>query len=219
MIPGLGRGRLESLTDGIFGTVMTVLILSLSVPIITSSPSQNAQLAAFVQSLFPDIASYVISFVILGAFWMRHHMMFNFVTRVDRILLWLNILFLLTIGFIPFSTALMGRYHLLQVPLTVYGANLFATSATSQFLWIYAGKNKLLDGDLATEKIMSRINTRMSFGAASYLGAIAISFVDPVLTFAIYVVTLIFLVINTTTGFRVKRSTAPTREFSGQNRT
>lgn len=198
---------------------MTVLILSLSVPIITqsSSLSENAQLAKFVQNLFPDILSYVISFVILGAFWMRHHMMFNFVTKVDRNLLWLNIFFLLTIGFIPFSTALIGRYPLLQVPLTVYGANLAATSATSQLLWIYAGRKKLLDGDPITEKVMSAINTRMSFGPAGYLIAIAISYVNPVLTFAIYVVTLVFLVINTTTGFRARRFGEHSGAISGPN--
>jgi uncharacterized membrane protein len=109
IVPGLGKGRLESLTDGIFGTVMTVLILSLSVPIVTSGslPSENSQLLSYLTSLLPDILSYVISFAILGTFWIRHHTMFHYVTRVDRVVLWLNILFLMTIGFIPFSTALI----------------------------------------------------------------------------------------------------------------
>jgi len=212
-LPGLGRGRLESLTDGIFGTVMTVLILSLSVPVITRGPvaAENSQLADYIHSLIPDILSYVISFVVLGAFWMRHHMMFNFVSRVDRTLLWLNIFFLLTIGFIPFSTALMGRYPLLQIPLAVYGANLFATSATSQFLWIYVGRNKLLGvTDKLDERIMSTITRRMSLGPAAYLVAIAISFYYPYATLAIYVAVLIFLLVNTTTGFRVNKNSKNT---------
>ena len=60
--------------------------------------------------------------------------MFHYVVRVDRFLLWLNILFLMTIGFIPFSTALVGHYFYLQIPLVIYGANLIATSITSMFL-------------------------------------------------------------------------------------
>src|ERR1700680_4108532 len=115
VIPGLGKGRLESLSDGIFGTVMTVLVLSLSVPIVTSTslPAENSQLFDELKGLIPDILSYVISFAILGTYWIRHHTMFHYVVRVDRVLLWLNILFLMTIGFIPFSTALIGRYALL----------------------------------------------------------------------------------------------------------
>ncbi len=186
---------------------MTVLILSLSVPIITSSSigSENSQLVTSLRGLLPDILSYVISFAILGAFWIRHHMMFNFVTRVDRVLLWVNIIFLLTIGFIPFSTALLGRYPTLQLSLIVYGLNLFATSITSQLLWQYAVKEKLLSQDVTDERIMSRINKRMAGGPISYAVAIALSFVDPLLTLLIYVVTLLFLIFNTTTAFRTKR--------------
>jgi uncharacterized membrane protein len=183
---------------------MTVLILSLSVPIITSSSasSENSQLVSSLQSLLPDILSYVLSFAILGTFWIRHHTMFNFVTRVDRILLWLNIIFLLTIGFIPFSTALLGRYPTLQLSLIVYGSNLIATSVTSQVLWRYSTGKKLLVHDLLDEEAMSRINNRMTVGALSYLVAIAISFIDPLVTLVIYIVTLLFFIVNTTTGFR-----------------
>jgi len=207
ILPGLGRGRLESLTDGIFGTVMTVLILSLSIPlIIPSTPSsENAQFVSSLRSLLPDILSYVISFAILGAFWIRHHMMFNFVNRVDRVLLWLNIIFLLTIGFIPFSTALIGRYPYLQLSLVVYGANLIATSLTSQFLWRYALNNKLLAHDGLDERMMSKINNRMTLGPIFYLGGIGISFIEPVVTLVIYIVSLLFFIVNTTTGFRVRR--------------
>ncbi len=83
-------------------------------------------------------------------------------------MLWLNIIFLMTIGFIPFSTALLGRYYTLQLPLVIYGANLIATSLNSQFLWIYAVKRKLLSSDLIDEKIMSKVNSKLSLGRISY---------------------------------------------------
>jgi uncharacterized membrane protein len=218
-LPGLGRGRLESLTDGIFGTVMTVLVLSLSVPIISARASsnpiatENAQLLASLRSLLPDILSYVISFAILGAFWMRHHMMFNFVKSVDRVLLWLNIIFLLTIGFIPFSTALIGRYPSLQLSLIIYGANLIATTLTSLFLWRYVIKNDLLSHDTLDEKIMNQINNRMSVGPVSYGIAIVVSFLDPTVTLAIYILTMLFFIVNTTTGFRSRRNEDAKRGF------
>ena len=126
--------------------------------------------------------------------------MFHFVTRIDRIMLWLNIIFLMTIGFIPFSTALLGRYYTLQLPLVIYGANLIATSLTSQFLWIYAVKRKLLSSDLIDEKIMSKINTRLSLGPISYAVGIVVSFWNPLISLAIYIAVLAFFIVGTTFG-------------------
>jgi len=207
---GLSKGRLESLTDGIFGTVMTVLVLSLSVPIITSKSvsAENADLLVSLKGLLPDIFSYVISFAILGSFWVRHHTMFYFVNKVDRILLGLNIFFLLTIGFIPFSTALLGRYPTLQISLIIYGMNLTATSIASQILWIYAVRSKLVSRDTIDEQKISSVTKRMTFGWIAYLAGIVVSFIDPLITLGMYIFTLIFFIFNTGVGFRLRRSSA-----------
>jgi len=214
-IIGLGKGRLESLTDGIFGTVMTVLVLSLSVPIIISgSPAfENSQLITSLRGLLPDIFSYIISFAILGSFWVRHHTMFFFVTTVNRILLGLNIAFLLTIGFIPFSTALLGLYPTLELSLIIYGMNLIATSIASQILWIYAVRKKLVSHDTIDERNISRITRRMTLGWLSYVIAIFVSFIDPLLTLALYIITLLFFIFNTGIGIRIRRPKVPKSEF------
>ena len=118
-IPGLGKGRLEALTDGIFATVMTVLVLSLSVPVIASNitgSKLSSEVVVDIEALWPNILGYVLSFLLLAVLWISHHSVFHYVTRVGRPLLWLNTLFLLTIGFLPFSTALIGRYPEVQVP-------------------------------------------------------------------------------------------------------
>ena len=177
---------------------MTVLILSLSVPVVTKS----SQLTGDLSSLYPDILSYVLSFAILGTFWIRHHIVFHYVTRVDRVLLWLNIIFLMTIGFIPFSTALLGRYPLFQIPIIIYGSNLIATSILSQSLLLYISRRKLISTDLVDEKYLSKINTRLTLGPAMYVLAIVFSFVDPEISIAIYVIVLGFVIYVTTFGYR-----------------
>jgi uncharacterized membrane protein len=210
VIPGLGKGRLEALTDGIFGTVMTVLVLSLSVPVIITSSSvnfENMQLITALRQLLPDILAYVLSFIILSAFWVRHHSMFHLVAKVDRPLLWINIIFLLTIGFIPFSTSLLGRYPLLQLSLVIYGINLIGTSVTSQALWRYAVSKKLLiKSDALNELVLSAITRRMTAAPFGYAIGIALSFSNPVLTLALYIIILLFTVFNTTVGYRTKTS-------------
>lgn len=95
---GPSKGRIEALADGIFATVMTVLVLSLSIPTITRT---EEAVESYVLSLGPIVLSYVLSFLILGVFWVMHHNMFHFISRIDNRFIWLNIAFLLSIGFIP----------------------------------------------------------------------------------------------------------------------
>jgi hypothetical protein len=70
-VPGLGKERLEALTDGIFDTVMTVLVLSLSVPVIASGAT-NAEVAADIETLVPNILAYVLGFLLLAVLWISH---------------------------------------------------------------------------------------------------------------------------------------------------
>ncbi len=65
-IPGLGKGRLEALTDGIFATVMKVLVLSLSVPVIASSiagSQLSSEVVVDIEASWPNILGYVLSFL------------------------------------------------------------------------------------------------------------------------------------------------------------
>ena len=185
---------------------MTVLILSLSVPIIVSSPSSTTgqlegELARSLIGLEGNVVSYILSFAILGTLWARHHNMFYFVARVDRSLLWLNLLFLLTIGFIPFSTALLGRYYTLQIPVVLYGANLALSGIAMQFIWQHINKQKLMVGGSADERTMNRINRRLILGPVIYVLGIVFSWWNVDVSIAIYIVVLLFNVFAGTLGF------------------
>ena len=72
-------------------------------------------------ALWPKFASYAMSFVMLGVLWIGHHFQFQFIHRADRSLLWLNILFLLLITFLPFSTAVLGNYYDVPLAVALYG--------------------------------------------------------------------------------------------------
>ena len=71
-------------------------------------------------------SSYTISFVILGVYWVGHHLQLAFIRTADRLLLWINMLFLLFVALVPFSTALLSEYTNQRVAIAVYGANLIA---------------------------------------------------------------------------------------------
>jgi len=95
---------------------MTVLVLSLSIPVIAPGAS-NAQIAFDIGMLVTNILAYVLGFLLLAVLWISHHNIFHYVTRMDRPLLWLNHSLPCHHRFLPFPTALMGKYNLLQLPV------------------------------------------------------------------------------------------------------
>ncbi|MFC2000901.1 TMEM175 family protein [Chloroflexota bacterium] len=143
-----GAQRVEALTDGVFAIVMTLLVLELSIPIITEDAVQT-ELLYRLGELLPELYSFALSFLVLGMLWSSHRVAFSFIRHSDSILVFLNIIFLMFVSLIPFSTALMGEYFLEKIPLIIYGANLMMTYILRFFIWNYAtGNYRLVDSDL-----------------------------------------------------------------------
>jgi uncharacterized membrane protein len=61
-------------------------------------------------SLGPEMLAFALTFVIVGVYWVSHHSMMHMIKAVDRRLLWLNLLLLLAVVFIPFPAYLLGRH-------------------------------------------------------------------------------------------------------------
>lgn len=134
--------RLEALTDGTFAIIMTLLVLELRVP----ETESHAQLLHGLRGLLPSILSFVISFIVLGVYWTAHHTQFRYITRVDHKLVWLNIVYLLVLSFVPFSAALLGTHYTESVAIQVYAVNLLLATLVHFFMWRHATNgNRLTD--------------------------------------------------------------------------
>ena len=135
-IRGFRKDRAEALTDGIFATVMTILILSLVVPVITSG-NVDQMLSSDLIGLVPNVVTYVMSFLVLGTIWIGHNNIFRYLERAEGKVQWINMAFLLGVGFIPFTTALLGRYPFDHTALLIYGINLLAIAIVYNFFFGY----------------------------------------------------------------------------------
>lgn len=186
---GLSKARVEALTDGIFATVMTVLVLGLRTPIANLS---EFDLKNETVGLLPNITAYAFSFVVLGLFWIGHHAQFHYIKHTDRVFLWINVLFLLTIGFIPFSTTLIGLYPLSPTAVRVYGANLAATGIMLNAVWWYATKNRrLVDKDLDAH-IVSLAQRRTLVGPIVTIIGLGFSYLDTRISVVLYLLLIPF---------------------------
>jgi uncharacterized membrane protein len=144
----ISKGRIETLTDGIFAIVMTILVLELVLPHIPQSEVYK-ELPKHLLELWPVFLSYVTSFIILGFFWMGHDKQFHYIKRVNGTLLWISIFYLMFIALIPFSTILIGEYGDQQISVLIYGVNLTIASSLNYMHWRYATINhRLVDSDL-----------------------------------------------------------------------
>lgn len=178
---GLSKARVEALTDGIFAVAMTLLVLDIKVPTVPA-----AQLPRELLALWPRVLSYAISFVMLGIYWVGQHNQFHLIRQTDRTLLWINILFLMTICFVPYSTALLSTYPREQIALAVYGANLVIIGLILQLHWSYATRgHRLIDRevDARTIRLASR---RILIGPMVFGVAIVVSLVSATAALVIF---------------------------------
>jgi uncharacterized membrane protein len=133
-------------------------------------------LAAGVLKLWPTLLAYVLTFLNLGVYWVGQHNQFHYIRMTDRILLWINILFLMLVSLLPFSTALLGRYPELQLPYILYGLNIIAAGVTMFLHWRYATKyHRLTDHDIE-DAFVRGVSLRILFAPAIAVLAILVSF-------------------------------------------
>jgi len=145
-----GINRINAFSDAVFAVAITLLILTIDVPQVESGELANA-----LKALWPKFEGFLLSFVVIGAFWVGHHLVFGYIKRHTRWLLWLNLLFLMFIVSLPFSTDLMSEYNARALTVAFYDINMIGASLCLCLLWWYVSfrKNLVEEGlDRATRK-------------------------------------------------------------------
>lgn len=136
----LGTDRVEALVDGIFAFAMTLLVLGIDIPEKLPSIDTNQAILQHLVSLIPQFFVYALAFFTLGAFWYTHQKQFSHIRHVDGWLLWNNILCMMFIALIPFTTNLAGDYGDSQMGILPMEVNLLIVSLIfySQLAYITA---------------------------------------------------------------------------------
>lgn len=101
--------RATALSDGVFAFALTLLVLSITVPVLKGSVTSGDVVNALADRS-QELISWVVSFVVLGGFWIRHNSFSRTLARVDSRFLVLNLAFLALVAFIPYPTEIIGRY-------------------------------------------------------------------------------------------------------------
>lgn len=123
VLPAMDKGRLLGFSDGIFTFTATLLIIFITLPELQAG--HLAELPQRLWALWPQVLAYVISFCNIANYWKLHYGIFTVIERVNDVVIYLNILLLLVVTFLPFPTELMGRYGTEPVSVLLYGGTIF----------------------------------------------------------------------------------------------
>jgi uncharacterized membrane protein len=186
----MNKTRLEAFSDGVFAIVITLLILNIRLPDV-----DYAYLPEELQKLIPNILAYVMSFVVIGLYWVAHHSSLQLVSKINRGFLWLNILLLLWISFIPFPAFLLGKYPFKEIPVIIYGCNLLAANLTGFCMVLYIWYCPGLKSESFTHTIFKRQLWVYLCVNSVYVIALLLSFVDPKISYYLYGGVLFALII------------------------
>ncbi|MGH3303560.1 MAG: TMEM175 family protein [Streptosporangiaceae bacterium] len=179
--------RAESFSDGVFAVAITVLVFNL-LPIadITKPPLTAGSLAGH----WPAYLAYVVSFLTIGIMWLNHHTMLAAVSRVNRVVLVLNVLLLMGVVAIPFPTALVAAHlndsRAGKVAAVTYGLVMIVIAISYASMWIYVARHQR---ELGARRVVRtpRLSTiRFTAGNAGYVAGTVVALFAPVAALIIF---------------------------------
>ena len=186
-----GIGRILALSDGVFAIAITLLIITIAIPATTS----DAGLPKALLALWPRYLAYVLSFLVIARFWVTHHLAFRLIARYDATLVWLNLLLLMFVSFLPFPTAVLGEHQGSPAAAVLYGASVGLAGAASAGYWWYAsGRGRLLRPDVGRARVRA-------LRARGLSGPVFFGLTLPVAAFAPYAAEVVWFLVFPLTRF------------------
>jgi uncharacterized membrane protein len=172
--------RLETFCDGIFAIAITLLVLEIKVP--TEGEIAGLGLGPALLARWPSYFAYVLSFALIGAYWVNHHWLFKLLARIDHRFNLLTLLLMLAIGFLPFPTAVLG-HHLLhaetnKAAVSFYALALLIASIAWALGWRHASRSGLVLDELEPD-FLKRLRRRFLRSVLLHLAALLVSLVAP----------------------------------------
>jgi uncharacterized membrane protein len=186
----VSKNRLEALIDGVFAFAMTLLVISLAISPAVPDADAARMIPRVIAAMWPEFINFLTAFFILGAFWVHHHRQFHLLHSVDMRIVRLTFLILVSVVLVPFTTNVSGDYSGVQSAVALFHLNLFVIALLFFAQWQYIiGSGHLTTGAVKRSEA-NQLGIRLLTTAVIALLGIAISFSDPGLSLAVYLLLL-----------------------------
>ena len=169
--------RLIFFSDAVFAIAITLLVIDIGVPEVPAT-QPNAMLAEELLALLPQFVSFGLSFLAIGTFWLTHHRLFTYIESCSRRLLSLNLLFLLFVSLVPFSSALLGRYSGRRLVVIWYACHMAIAGMMLLGIWYYTTGIKDLVQPAIDTRAVQYIGRRVGAVPMVFIVSIGITFLS-----------------------------------------
>ncbi len=192
--------RIESFSDNVYAIALTLLVLTIKVPVIPEGNHPDFLLQQLGRQ-WPSYLTYAVSFFTVLLMWMNHHVLFNRVRSSNHTLMFLNGLMLLPVTLVPFPTSLLAVF--IWHPQARFAAALFAgayalIAGLYYLLWSYITRMNRATGVEEDEDRVGRLTRKVRSVFIAYLAAICLAFFAPLGCIAMCVVLAVYLALPET---------------------
>jgi len=177
--------RIVFFSDAVFAIAITLLAIELRLPDLPAGQTDGSFLAA-LGDLSPSFLAFVISFVVIAAFWVGHYRTFRYIVDADGRLVAINFCLLFCIAILPFPTSIIASEGNLPSAAIIYGAFGLATGTFSTLLWVYPSRIAHLVSPAVTPVIARFVTYRAAVIPVVFAISIPVALVSPVLAWALW---------------------------------
>ncbi len=196
--------RVEAFSDGVFAFAATLLALGIRIPR-PDDPDASTGLYAMLVAQWPSYVAFALSFVTVGIVWANHHVMFSYVMRTDRGLLFLNLLGLMLVAFLPVPTAVLGSWlaagHDRLTAVIFYAGTLVTYGVVHNVLWWYAAYRAHMTSPQLSARERRALTLAWLPGPFLYALGMAVALIDPWYAIAVFAFIHVLYVLPTSRFF------------------
>jgi uncharacterized membrane protein len=172
-----GMERIVFFSDAVFAIAITLLALEIRLPE-DIAHAGNRELLQSLFSILPKYLGFIISFLSIGNFWVIHHRQYQYIERYDTRLMFINLLILMAVAFIPFPTSIISENGN-RTATILYALNASVVGILSTLLWIYASHQRRLVVPNLDSGVVRRGVIRNLVAPIIFLSSIGLSFLNP----------------------------------------
>lgn len=200
----IDENRVVNFSDAVFAFAATLLVLKIDLPQV-SNPQLHTEFLNGLLMLWPQYVANIISFLIIGYYWLNHHAIFGQIKKFDNTIVWLNLIFLIFVSFLPFPIDLYGSYMMSPIVVAFYSASLAVVGYMLALIWWYATYTNRLVGEGFSKQHARYYLARNLIAPLVFTLAIPLVYIDPLLAQFSWLLVLIGLfIINK--DFQIKSS-------------
>jgi uncharacterized membrane protein len=186
----IGLDRLVFFSDAVIAIVITLLAIDLRLPDMQTGTIE--QLSQFLTALELPILSFIISFFVIGMFWMADHRIFLFIRHYDRTLLWINLIFLFLVVSMPFPTSVLANFGNTTLGVILYASVVATIALVRTWLWRYATHHHSPVDENLSDALIRSLTISSLMTAGFFLLSIVIALFNPYLAEISWVITTAF---------------------------